>query len=560
MNQSLKTPIEYFYQWEKELPNHPFLKQPKGDDWHIVTYQEAGQIIRKMVSVLQGLGLPKGTHIGLSSKNCYHWILADLALMMGGYVSVPFYPSLTADQLDEVLDKSDCKALFLGKLEHWSEDRENIVNKLDHVIRFPHYKGSVQLEVGHDWDELLAKSTPFIESPIPEIEDLWTILFTSGTTGSPKGVMHTHGNAAKLMANEVKHNNFGTFDINQGEGRFFSFLPLNHIAERAAVELGSIQNGASISFAESLETFAKNLKETQPTFFFAVPRIWTKFQLGVLSKIPQEKLDEMLANPETRGAVQKQLQQSLGLASATCCLTGASITPESVKQWYRNLGINLREVYGMTENAGGFTNMPKDEHRPNTVGKPLPGTKGKIHPETGEIMMSMPWLMKGYYKDPELTAKTLVDGWLHTGDKGVMDEDGFISVIGRVKDAFKTTKGKFVVPTTIEKYFGGNDFIEQICVVGLGISQPIGLLCLSDIGINEDQEQLSKHLDEELVRINDNLEPHEKLSTLVIVEEAWSDSNKMLTPTLKIRRNAINEKYMKKISDWHHCDDCIVIE
>ena len=560
MANQLMTPIEYFYKWEKEIPNRPFLKQPKGDTWKTWTYAEAGQEARRMATALRDLGLPKGSHIGLSSKNCAHWILADMALTMAGYVSVPFYASLTADQLAEVLEKSDCKALFVGKMDHWDKAREEVADKMDVVIRFPHYAGSPKVKVGYDWDRLVEITEPMKDSPVPNLDDVWSILFTSGTTGSPKGVMHTHKNAALIIENEKKHNSLGAFDTPTGEGRFFSFLPLNHIAERAAVEIGALQNGASISFAESLETFGKNLRDTQPTFFFAVPRIWTKFQLGVLSQMPQEKLDAMLANPAAKEKVQAQIKQTLGLTHSKCNLTGASITPEPVKEFFQNLGINLREVYGMTENFGGFTLMPADRNKPNTVGKPMPGTQGKIHPDTGEILMKMDWLMKGYYKDPELTAKTLKDGWLHTGDKGIMDEEGFIKIIGRVKDAFKTTKGKFVVPTTIEAHFSGNDNIEQICVAGLGIPQPMGLVCLSEIGQKADKAAITANLKSELERVNQQLAPHEKLSTMVIANEAWSDANKMLTPTLKIRRGAINEKYMEKMSDWHHAADAVVWE
>ncbi len=560
MADRLKTPIEYFYKWEKELPNRPFLKQPKGDTWTTWTYAEAGQEARRMATALQELGLAPGSHIGLSSKNCAHWVLADLAIMMAGFVSVPFYASLTADQLEDVLAKSDCKAIFIGKMDHWDAARAAVAKKMQVVIKFPHHEGTAKIKVGHDWDRLVEITEPMTTSITPNLADVWSILFTSGTTGSPKGVMHTHNNAALIIANEIKYNNFKTFDVSPGEGRLFSFLPLNHIAERAAVEIGALQNGSSISFAESLETFGKNLRETSPTFFFAVPRIWTKFQLGVLSQMPQEKLDAMLANPAAKEKVQLQIKQTLGLADSNCNLTGASITPESVKQWYQKLGINLREVYGMTENFGGFTLMPDGDHKPNTVGKPLPGTSGRIHPDTGEILMKMDWMMKGYYKDPELTAKTLQDGWLHTGDKGVMDEEGYIKIIGRVKDAFKTTKGKFVVPTVIEAHFSGNDNIEQICVAGLGIPQPLGLVCLSEIGQKAGKETVMANLKSELQRVNQHLAPHEKISTMIVAKEAWSDANKMLTPTLKIRRGAINEKYMEQMSAWHHAANSVIWE
>ncbi len=555
IHENLKPAIQFFYEFEKKQPNKVMFRQPEGSVWKTMTWGEAGEQARRLVTGMRKMGLEKGDHIGIISKNCYHWILADLAIMMGGYISVPFYASLGADQLAEVLEKSDCKALFVGKLEEWGQKRKGMIAGVQ-IIRFPEYKGNAKITEGIAWEEL-TKEAPMEGRPLPNLEDLWTILFTSGTTGSPKGVMHSHKNAAFLINNELTNN---IMKVHEGNTHLFSFLPLNHIAERAAVELNLISCGGTVSFADTLASFSKNLQETQPTFFFAVPRIWTKFQLGVLSKMPQKKLDRLLGIPIISGIVKKKIQKSLGLSRAKVCLTGASITPESLKQWYRKLGINLREVYGMTENAGGFTIMPEDQHKPDTVGRPLPNTEGKIDPNTGEILMKMPWMMTGYYKEPDLTRKTLVDGWLHTGDKGKMDEEGFFSVIGRVKDAFKTTKGKFIVPTTIEDHFSDNDYIEQICVAGLGIPQPLALVCLSEIGKKEAPLKVTENLQSELSQINGQLHNHEKLSAIVIVKEAWTDQNKLLTPTLKIRRGAINEKYGKKLWNWHKAKETIIWE
>ena len=172
--------------------------------------------------------------------------------------------------------------------------------------------------------------------------------------------------------------------------------------------------------------------------------------------------------------------------------------------------------------------------------------------------MKMPWMMKGYYKDPELTAKTMVDGWLHTGDKGKMDEEGFFKIVGRVKDAFKTTKGKFIVPTLIEDHFSDNELIEQICVAGLGISQPIALVCLSEIGQREDKSKVTDNFHAEVKRINDQLHNHERISTIVVASEPWSPENKLLTPTLKIRRGAINERYGEQLAAWHEDGEAVI--
>lgn len=555
----LKSPIEYFFQWEEQIPDKPFLKQPQGSKWKIITYKEAGQQARRIAKALHESGLQSGDHIGIISKNCYHWILADLAIMIGGFISVPFYASLSATQLEEVIEKSDCKAIFVGKLDKWDDNKSKVVENMP-VIRFPQYKGNSQITIGQDWDEVLEKHEGIQENISPNLDELWTIIFTSGTTGSPKGVMHTQRNAALLIHSEEKHNFIKTFDRPVGGNRYFSFLPLNHIAERSAIELGALMNGGNISFADSLESFAQNLKDTKPTMFFAVPRIWTKFHLGVLANTPQKKLDKLLKIPIISGMVKKKIINALGLSDTDVMLTGASITPEPLKQWYRSLGMNLREVYGMTENFGAFTMMPDKEHRPDTVGKPIPEGKGKIDELTGEILMQLPYIMKGYYKDPELSAETLADGWLHTGDQGEVDEDGFFKVIGRVKDTFKTAKGKFVTPTIIEEEFGGQEIIEQICVSGLGLTQPVALICLSEIGLKKPKSEVEAELANQLEEINTRLEAHERLSAIVIADEAWSDDNGMLTPTLKIRRGAIYSKYKSMLDGWCEAPEKIIWE
>ena len=555
--ENLRTQLDYFYQWEKTKPNEVFLRQPQGDTWKSITFAEAGQAARRMATALQEMGLTPGDHIGIVSKNCYHWILADLAIMMGGFISTPFYANLSKEQMAEVLELSDCKLVFVGKLDAWDNIDQGLRTDFP-IIRFPHYEGNAKVTRGKDWDELIRDSEPLQGEHRPNLKDTWSILFTSGTTGTPKGVVHTYENVALVMRNEIL--NDITKVLTTSNPSFFSFLPLNHIAERAAVELGAFMSGGTISFAESLETFAKNLQETQPTLFFAVPRIWTKFMLGVLHKMPMEKLDRLLKIPIISGMVKKKIKKGLGMSRANLVLTGASITPESTKQFFRKIGINLREVYGMTENFGGFTLMPENGHKANTVGVPLPNTEGKIHPGTGEILMKMPWMMEGYYNDPELTAKTLVDGWLHTGDKGQVDEKGYFKIVGRVKDAFKTSKGKFIVPTTIEEKFSGNKLIEQICVAGIGCPQPVVLVNLSEIGLNKQKEEVTQSLKDQLTAINQALHGHEIVSTVVVTKEPWSPDNNLLTPTLKIRRGSIDERYMAQYASWHEHQDKVIWE
>lgn len=557
LNENLKTLSECFFHWEKNTPNNIFLRQPQSENWKTLTYAEAGQEARKMTSALRKMGLKKGDHIGISSKNCYHWILADLAILMGGYVSVPFYPSLTTDQLNEVIIKADLKAIFCGKYDIW-DDRSKAVPEDVQVIRFPHYEGNAKVEIGTDWNELVNSNVPFEENYIPEFDDLWTILFTSGTTGTPKGVMHTHNAPAMIFQNEDKTNFIGFNRLKHF--RFFSFLPLNHVAERLGVEAPCLYYGGTISFAQSLETFAKNLQDTQPTFLFAVPRIWTKFYLGVLSKMPQKKLDTLLKIPIVSGFIKKKLRTALGLRDAQIVATGAAITPKYLKDWYARLGLNLVEAYGMTEVCGSITNGPKKETPSDSVGEPVPSCQIKIDRETQEILMASPWMMKGYYKDPELTARVLVDGWMYSGDRGWIDENGFLRVVGRVKDSFKTSKGQFIIPNPIEEKLAQSDLIEQVCVAGLTTPQPVALVNLSEIGIAVDKVELEKKLRKELEKTNATLSNYQKVSTIIINKEVWSENNQMLTPTLKIRRGKIDENYNDKYLVWHESNEKIVWE
>ncbi len=552
---NLKPLIAHFYHWEKVQPNKVFLRQPKGDTWHTLTYAEAGQEARKMATALATKGLQQGDHIGILSKNCYHWILADLAIMMGGYISVPFYASLPKTQLAEVIGLSDIKAIFIGKLDKWGNRAEAIPDDVQ-AIKFPHYNGNATITVGENWNNLIAEHPPRVDDFIPSLDDLWTIVFTSGTTGTPKGVMLAQRTPVSMMAAEKETNWIGLYKI--PEVRCLSYLPLNHVGERIGMELIVITLGGTISFAENLDTFAQNLRDTQPTVFFAVPRIWTKFYLGVIAKIPAPKLNFMLSNPAMAEKVKQQIKGSLGLSKVAVAATGSAITPAYLKDFYKKLDIHLVEAYGMTEVCGGITNTPDLDAPQDSVGRARPFAEVKIHPETGEVLLKTPFLMMGYYKNPEKTAEVIKDGWMHSGDKGTIDEKGYLRIIGRVKDAFKTSKGSYITPNPLEEVLSENDYIEQICVAGLGIPQPIALVNLSEIGQAADKATLEASLLESVANLNNQRANFEKISTLVVQKDAWSEENGCLTPTMKVKRSVIDEKFGKEYLNWHQASEKVV--
>lgn len=555
MSEPLTSIIEYFYKWEAETPDEEFLSQPFGDQWTVMTYGEAGLEARKIASALKSKGLEVGDHVGIYSKNCTHWVLADLAIMMAGLVSVPYYASLPKDQLKEVIELSDIKTLFIGRLDKWG-DRDQALSDELQVIRFPHYDGDAEVNVGENWADLLASNSALKENFIPDFDSNWTIKFTSGTTGTPKGVMHTHRNPALIIHNERELNWIGLLDMRKK--KFFSFLPLNHVGERMAVEVPAISMGGSISFAQNLASFPNNIKDSQPSFLFAVPRIWTKFYQGVTTQISEKKLDFLLKIPIVSGFVKRKLRTAMGLRDIEIAATGAAITPAFIKQFFGKLDIHLIEAYGMTETCGSITNTPDANSPSDSVGRAIPGAELRIDEETDEIMMKSPYMMAGYYKKLGKTSEVLKDGWLHSGDCGEIDEQGFLRVTGRVKDAFKTSKGSFVTPNPLEESISENEFVEQVCVVGLGIPQPIALINLGEAAQGRSQAEIANSLANTIKNLNSTRAKFEAISTLVVHNEQWTDQNGFLTPTLKVKRQELDKVFGRQYLDWHESSDNVI--
>ena len=554
--ESLST-VNKFYEHEKKFADQVFLRQPFGDRWEEYTWKQVGQMARKLATGLKSLGLKPKAHIGLVSKNCREWIIADQAISLAGYVSVPFFPTLTGDQIAEVIRLGDVDALFVGKLEVWDDMKKGIPADLP-VIAFPHYEGNSKIDRGEQWHDFINRFEPLEENISHNANDLWTIVFTSGTTGTPKGVMLNYGARDELLTATTKTNPLNL--SKEGDNHFFSFLPLNHIAERSIVQGGAIAFGGKISFSENLATFAQNLRDAQPTVFFAVPRIWTKFQLSILDKMPQKKLDLFLKIPILSGIIKKKLKTALGLNNSRCNVSGAAPIPYSTKQWFNKLGIPISEGYGMTENSAACTFLRAENDRKGSVGKAQGGVELKIDPETQEVLMKAPYVMTGYYNAPDLTAKVLKDGWLHTGDQGKIDKDGYLYLTGRVKDTFKTAKGEFITPAPIEFGFSNNTDIEQICLVGLGLVQPMAMVALSELGQAKSKDELKESLSSTLKEVNGSLANYQRISNIIVAKDPFTVENGLLTPTLKIKRSSMNEKYREKCEEWQKTKEPVIWE
>jgi long-chain acyl-CoA synthetase len=534
---SFKTPLEMFYQWEETHPETVYLKQPIDGVIKDFTWRETSQQARKIAASLLAMELPVGSHIAILSKNCAEWFIADLAIMLAGHVSVPIYSTAGEKTIRYVLDHAKCPVIFVGKLDK-TESQVAAID--DEIIKlaFPY----PNIPADKQWDELL-QTAPFMEKPIPALNSVMTIVYTSGSTGNPKGVVHNYESICWAASNSLL-----ALSVDKND-RVLSYLPLAHITERVFVEIASYYSGMRIDFIESLETFARDVRATEPTLFVSVPRLWTRFQMGVLANMPQKKLGLLLSIPIVGGMVSKKIRNKLGLGQARMCASGSAPIPATTLEWFRKVGINISEGWGMTENSAYGTGcVPFRIDKIGCIGRAYEGVDIRIA-ENGEIQVKGPCNMKEYYLEPEKTAEALTeDGYLKTGDKGSMDSDGYIKITGRLKEIFKTSKGKYIAPVPIESKLMANSSIEQVCVTGSQLKQPIGLVVLSVEALKLPAEEIEQSLLATLNEVNDTLESHAVLDCLVVMKDEWTVDNGLLTPTLKVKRHNLEEHYESLIN------------
>jgi long-chain acyl-CoA synthetase len=532
-------PLERFQHWCERTPERVWLRQPVAGHWHDFTWHQVDEQARRLATGLQALGCAPGDRVAILAKNCAEWFISDLAIMMAGLISVPLYPLQTAESIAYVLEHAECRAIILGKLDE-PEKLEGAIGAQVARIAMPY----PTLRADYQWHELQAHA-PLQQVHRQQGDELLSILYTSGTTGQPKGVMLSARAMAFSAANACAEMKIGERD------QFFSYLPLSHAAERFLVQMNSLYAGAAVAFVESLETFAADLQRVRPTVFFSVPRLWTRFQQGVLERLPQRKLDLLLRLPLLGRLVARRIRRGLGLDRARILVSGAAAISPGLLEWCRRIGLTICEGYGMTENfAYGCFNRP-GQVRFGTVGRPMPFLEMRLA-DSGEVLFRSPTLMQGYYREPQLSAQALEGGWLHTGDKGEVDADGYLRITGRVKDIFKTSKGKYVAPAPIEGEIAKNTWVEQVCLMGSNRDQPLALIDLSPAARAQAREQVVADLLATLERLNAALPAHERLSHLLLVSESWTVDNGSLTPTLKIRRNVLEARYAEWVARLPH--------
>jgi len=550
--QTYQSNLANFLHWSTYTPTNIFLKQPTGEHYTDFTYQASAEQVKKIAAFFQqNLIADKPKHIGILSKNSAHWILADLAISYAGAISVPFYPTLTSDQFNQVLTHSDCQILVVGKLDNWNEIKLGIP---DHIKII--YTPDSPCTEGNAWQEILHTGQG-LENPADIIpEEIATIVYTSGTTGTPKGVMLSN-KAITIALNLARDLAY----LENPNTRFISYLPLCHIAERNIVEFAGIAAGGTIYFVENLSTFQQNLSTTRPTHFLAVPRIWAKFKEGIVLKIGGEKkLALLLKIPILNSLIKKKIKKGLGLDQAYFLLTGAAPMPPELSAWFQKIGLHIQEAYGMTENMGLNTFMPRHDIRLGSVGKVHPICETRIDPATGEIQMRAEYNTIGYYKADEITAELYDGEWLKTGDMGQLDPDNYLKIVGRVKDNFKTAKGQYVSPAPIENQFTLSTLVEQVCVVGVNLPQPIALIVPSLTAKSLTKEQAIEAFETLRLQVNPNFKKYEHIQKVVLLQDEWTVENRCLTPTLKIRRMEIENKFNALFETWYEAKESIIFE
>jgi long-subunit acyl-CoA synthetase (AMP-forming) len=536
-NRTRQSLLEDLDHWAAERPAESWLVEHWSTHRTEISWAEGAAQVRATAAWLANTLGQSGARVGLLCPNRAHWMLADIATMASGNVLVPVFTTMKADVVQYIADFVDIDLLFLGGAGNWEQVRHCFKPGIP-VVRLP---GAPAVEGAVDWEDVVSAGARLPAAARPDDEALATIVFTSGTTGLPKGVMHS------MKSLREAGYGVGSATGTQAGWRFLSYLPLAHLGERIVVEMNALPFGGTVYFNESLDSFLDDLRHAKPQWFLGVPRIWEKLQQAVHAQVlsPEALVEARQAGQmET---VSRQVQEFLGLEEAEYILTSTAPTPAPLKAWYDELGIELHDGYGQSEILPISANR-KGQRKPGSIGQAGHGVEIRIA-EDGEIQSRAPGTAMGYYKAPDKTAETFIDdGWVRTGDKGYLDDEGHLFITGRVKEIFKTAKGKYVAPAPIEGRFLDTPLAEQACLTGLGLAQTVMLLVLSEAAAARAEEEVHAALLEHAAAINNSLDKHERIGALIVSTTPWALENDFLTHTLKLKRDRVDEHFAGEIA------------
>jgi long-subunit acyl-CoA synthetase (AMP-forming) len=549
------------------------------------TWDELAARVRAIAGGLNSLGLRRGDTISMLMNNRSDFIPTDLAAVSLGAVPFSIYQTSSSEQLEYLLSDSAAKVIviepdFLPKLDPIRDS----LPSLEHVVVLGGDGGTMT------YDELLARDPEFDPMPIASevgLEDPLTLIYTSGTTGPPKGVSLTHGNLLRAMTSVME----GVIDLPGGDARVISWLPAAHIAERGANYYSAMIRGFEVHICPDPKRIIEFLPKVRPTWFFAVPRIWEKLKAGLesmLAGLPDEQRE--MAQGDLAAAIEKVkleqrgeevpedlaarvqeaddnlyagLRHNLGLDQAVAVSVSAAPIPVEVLEFFHGIGIRIGELWGMSETCGLITMNPPSRIKLGTVGPPVPGAKVRVA-EDGELLTQSPYVMAGYRNQPEKTAETIIDGWLHTGDIGAIDEDGYVSILDRKKELIINAAGKNMSPANIEAHVkAASPLINQCVAIGDARPYNVALIALdpdfapvwaAQNGL--EGKSLEDLASEDAVRdaiqsgidaANEKMARVEQIKKFSIIPGEWLPGGDELTPTMKLKRKPISAKYEAEI-------------
>ncbi len=551
------------------------------NNWVSMNWREYHRQVSILATWLSKEGVGPGDRVAIFSANRPEWMIGDMAVLALGAVSIPIYATSSKKDVQYITEHSGAKIFLVDHV-----DRAKMIDetKLEKIIFFDKSSQTGDSFMGvpsRNLSDILAteRGDGFKPAPIHE-DDIATIIYTSGTTGSPKGVVHTHGNFDKAARVVMK-----SVTIERGDERFFSFLPLSHVAERVLIQLSSIYTGCEVSFARSVANLAEDLVHCRPTILLCVPRLWEKMYEKIQAQLMRAPLAKRLlfAFAKKLGSVRirgdevffgmdqhmfiklsntlvgNALRKKLGLDRVKLLLTGSAPTRSEVLGFFASFGLIIREVYGLTENLclGVFHNDKKIVM--GSCGQAFIGNEIRIASD-GEILFRAPWMFKGYYKNDEASREVLSsDGWFNTGDLGKLDDDGYLRIVGRKKELLKTSTGKYVAPVPIEDRLKSLPGIDDAMVIGDNQKYCIALISLeteeNSVGENFD-ELIKTHISS----INVDLANHESIKRVGILSTGFSVADGTLTPTLKVKRKVVCTKYQPFIDTLYQASDMVVYE
>jgi len=587
-----------FWNGVKERGPSIWMRQKDFGIWRSWTWDQTGTAVREIAHGLMALGFEARETASILSNTTVEWVLCDLAVLSAGGVANGIYPTDAAEQVQYLCDDSATTVLFV-------EDDEQLDKALEVRAHLPRLKKIVVVDMEglrdlHDPQVIslaalremgrahLAQHPGLVEARVAAVkpEDLAILVYTSGTTGRPKGAMHSHQGLVYTVRG------YNTLIARDENDECMCFLPLCHIAERMGGEYFSLYTGAKLNFVENPETVPENVREIAPTVFTAVPRVWEKFYSGVMIALKeasqlqqaayawaigvgQKVADRVMAGQPVPGGLRLQfrlarllvldnVRKLIGIHRARFLVTGAApISPDLVR-WYLALGVPMLEVWGMTETCGASTGIPANRIKPGSIGPAATYNEVRLDPQTGEILVRGPNVFMGYLNLPEKTAETIdPDGWLHTGDVGQVDEEGFFRITDRMKDIIITAGGKNITPSELENELKFSPYVTDAVVIG--DKRPY-----LTVIIMIDQENVEKYAQDndvpfsnyasltrspevqsliqaEIDRVNKKFARVEQIKKFFLLDTQLSAEDEELTPTMKLKRKLVQQKYADQI-------------